>query len=234
MAWFRGRNRDTAKNDVAEKTRTRSRSAAPTADEYQRERYLTARRDSDELLRKMRVMRYVDDANEVSDRVAGFVSTYWDDFRKTNRPADALLDEWFRYLADWRTRIPDDPDYSRLEWERFEVTGESEHRDEIARMVALSVPKSVPLRALLVVDGNRVRVDLFRGSERATAGYLADEGNDVRAYISKQRGDGLAVVMNTEIHGGTADKPNYGIWLIGLRNDKPRRDWADFRESSNQ
>lgn len=109
--------------------------------------------------------------------------------------------------------------------EPYEVVGESFNQESISRFMheyAAEAPEGQAIYAMLLhehlnpFDHNAIRIDLFWTDSPATCGHLPrTQARIWAAPIDQAAEKGLVVAIEARVFGGTADKPNYGVWLGG-------------------
>jgi hypothetical protein len=122
---------------------------------------------------------------------------------------------------------------------QWEVVGESRYMTGIQRVKHLmeTTTENETLLALLVsepgnpFDRHAVRIDLVWGYERETCGYFPrEQAYRLTPLVRQANDDGLLVFLNATMYGGTAEKPNVGIWLSAVTLNPNARDYLELHD----
>ncbi|MDR7111428.1 hypothetical protein J2X03_001292 [Microbacterium trichothecenolyticum] len=122
--------------------------------------------------------------------------------------------------------------------EEWEVVGESRYLDGIRRIkeVMDADDEGGTLFAQLIAeplnefDRHAVRVDLVWDYQRETCGYLPrEQAFRLQPLVVQAADDGLIVLREASLYGGTPDRPNIGVWLSPPPMSSDSQDYADFR-----
>ncbi|NYE19607.1 hypothetical protein [Microbacterium immunditiarum] len=122
--------------------------------------------------------------------------------------------------------------------EEWEVVGESRYLDGIRRTKELmdEDEEGGTLFAQLIAeplnefDRHAVRVDLVWDYQRETCGYLPrEQAYRLQPLVIQEADDGLIVLREASLYGGTLDRPNIGVWLSPPALSDQTQDYSDFR-----
>lgn len=126
--------------------------------------------------------------------------------------------------------------------ESWEVVGESRYMAGIRRLKALidaDTDDDLPQAVLIAepsnpFDRHAVRVDLLWDGEQETCGYLPREhAYRIQPLVKKAADDALLVFRNAMLFGGTAEKPNIGVWLVPPNLAPGTQQYDDFIRERN-
>ena len=122
--------------------------------------------------------------------------------------------------------------------EEWEVVGESRYLDGIRRIKSLmdADEEGGTLFAQLIAeplnefDRHAVRIDLVWEYDRETCGYLPrEQAYRLQPMVIQAADDGLIVLREAALYGGSPDKPNIGVWLSSVPLSDSAKDYSDFR-----